>query len=93
LVDKFDASHQFKSKKPSTRAFYNGALKALCEYRLETVKFGDVQSRALAPKHAEKLYLDLQKIDPKTGEPTRFPWANAIMRSGSARIFARASMG
>jgi hypothetical protein len=87
LVNKFEDSHQFKRKKPATRAFYTGALKALCGYQLETVKLGDVQARALAPKHADKMYLALQKIDPDTEEPTQLPWANAIMRS-ARRVFS-----
>jgi hypothetical protein len=45
-----------------------------------------VQARKLSPAHVDSLYLELQKIEPKTDEPTQLPWANAIMRS-ARRIF------
>ena len=86
LIEKFEASHQYKRKKPATRAFYSGALKALREYKLKSITVGEVQARKLSPAHVDSLYLELQKIDPETDEPTQLPWANAIMRS-ARRIF------
>ena len=86
LIEKFEASHQYKRKKPATRAFYSGALKALREYKLKSITVGEVQARKLSPAHVDSLYLELQKIEPKTDEPTQLPWANAIMRS-ARRIF------
>jgi hypothetical protein len=87
LIDQFEASHQFTRKKPATRAFYSGALKALREHQLETVRLGDVKARALLPRHVDRIYLALQKVDPITDEPTQLPWANAIMRS-ARRIYS-----
>jgi hypothetical protein len=82
LIEKFEASHQYKRKKPATRAFYTGALKALRGYKLKSITVGEVQARKLTPAHVDSLYLELQKIDPETDQPTQLPWANAIMRSG-----------
>jgi hypothetical protein len=71
----------FTQKKPATRAFYSGALRALGQFQLETITLGNVQAKALQPKHVDQVYLALQKIDPVTDQPTQLPWANAIMRS------------
>jgi hypothetical protein len=81
LIEKFEASHQYQRKKPATRAFHSGALKALREHKLKSITVCEVQARKLTPAHVDSLYLELQKIDPETDEPTRLPWANAIMRS------------
>jgi hypothetical protein len=86
LIEKFEASHQYQRKKPATRAFYSGALKALREHRLKSITVGEVQARKLTPAHVDSLYLELQKIEAETDEPTQLPWANAIMRS-ARRIF------
>lgn len=87
LIDKFENSHQYKSKPRTTRSFYSGALKALRQFHLETVKVGDIPAKKLTRAHVDSLYLRLQKIDPATDEPTQLPWANAIMRS-ARRVFS-----
>jgi integrase len=89
LIERFEDSRQFKSKRPATQKFYSGALKALREFQLETTTLGAVQARALTRKHVDLIYLRLQKIDPATDEPTQLPWANAIMRS-ARRMYALA---
>jgi integrase len=86
LVEKFEASHQFQRKRPATRTFYSGALKALCAYRLETMTLGQAPARKLTRVHVDRIYLALQKIDPVTDDPMQLPWANAIMRS-ARRVF------
>ena len=81
LIERFEDSHQYKRKKPATRAFYSGALKVFSEFQLETTTLGQVQARKLTRNHVDLIYQRLQKIDPATDEPTQLPWANAIMRS------------
>ena len=47
LIEKFEASHQYQRKKPATRAFYSGALKALRQHKLKSITVGEVQARKL----------------------------------------------
>ena len=58
----------------------------LREHKLKSIAVGEVQARKLTGAHADRLYLELQKIDPETDEPAQLPWANAVMRS-ARRIF------
>ena len=58
----------------------------LREHKLKSIAVGEVQARKLTAAHADRLYLELQKIDPETDEPAQLPWANAVMRS-ARRIF------
>lgn len=58
----------------------------LREHKLKSITVSEVQARKLTAAHVDRLYLELQKIDPETDEPTQLPWANAIMRS-ARRIF------
>jgi hypothetical protein len=60
LIEKFETSHQYKRKKPATRAFYSGALKALREHKLKSITVGEVQARKLTPAHVDNLYLELR---------------------------------
>jgi hypothetical protein len=87
LIEKFEASHQYKRKAPKTREWYSGALKAFREIPLKTIKVGDAPARQLTAAHVDRIYLWLQKIDPVTDEPTQLPWANAIMRA-ARRVFS-----
>jgi hypothetical protein len=89
MIERFEASRQFKSKRPATQKFYSGALKALREFPLETTTLGEIPAKKLTRKHVDLIYLRLQKIDPTTDEPTQLPWANAIMRS-ARRMYALA---
>jgi integrase len=87
LIEKFEASHQYKHKAPKTRDWYSGALRAFREIQLKTMTVGDFPARRLTPAHVDKIYLQLQKIDPVTDEPTQLPWANGIMRA-ARRVFS-----
>jgi integrase len=87
LIEKYKASHQYKSKAPKTRDWYSGALTAFCGYQLETIKLGALPAKKLTAAHVDQLYLRLQKIDPVTNQPSQLPWANAIMRS-ARRVFS-----
>jgi hypothetical protein len=86
LIEKFETSHQYKRKKPATRAFYSGALKALREHKLKSITVGEVQARKLSPAHVDSLYLELQKIDPETDEPSATPVGQCDHALGAAYL-------
>ena len=82
LIEKFETSHQYKRKKPATRAFYSGALKALREHKLKSITVGEVQARKLTPAHAITFILNCRNLTP---EPTSGRNSRGPMRSCARR--------
>jgi hypothetical protein len=77
----------YTSKGKKTQRFYDQNLKVLENFKLKSGRrLGDVLANQIKPKHADKIYEELQEIDPETKRPKKLRKSNAVMQT-ARRLF------
>ncbi|EKE67173.1 tyrosine-type recombinase/integrase, partial [Oceanibaculum indicum] len=79
LIAQYQRHTAYLSKAPRTRAGYDAGLALIADYRLPKSgrRFGEVPAASVEPRHADRLYQDLQWTADKR---RRLATANAAMR-------------